>query len=63
MLDAPISPASNAGRIGVPNRRRFSAMRRKFQPRACIAARSFLLEGRSAFLAFVANGTTSTSMP
>lgn len=52
--------ATKASRIGVPNGRHFSAMRREFQPRACIAARSFLLEGRSAFLAFVVNGTTST---
>jgi len=41
------SPTAIAGRIGVPNEHRFSAMRCKFQPRACIAARSFLLEGRS----------------
>lgn len=35
-------------------------MRHAFQPRACIAARSFLLAGRPAFLAFVVDGTTST---
>jgi len=37
--------------VGVPNKSRFryclSALRRRFQPRACISARSFLLEGRS----------------
>jgi hypothetical protein len=39
------TPTTKASRIGVPNGRRFSAMRREFQPRACIAARSFLLAG------------------
>jgi len=53
--------------VGVPNENRFrqciSAMQCKFQSRACISARSFLLEGRSGFLALVANGTTNPPKP
>jgi hypothetical protein len=39
------TPTTKASRIGIPNRHRVSAMRREFQSRACIAARSFLLAG------------------
>lgn len=58
--ECSIHASREASRIGVPNTRRVSAMRHAFQPRACISARSFLLAGRSAFLASVVNGTTST---
>jgi hypothetical protein len=53
-IDSTVSHGLGGGGlagVGVPNESRFryclSALRRKFKPRACISARSFLLEGRS----------------